>query len=324
MTIEHATTYRPGGGPPPYLRPQAPWPHGTPPPVPSEQLTYERLARAGRHNWWRPVVGTFVLLGLSMAGMLLVYGLSDIAAEILGFPDDADGWPRFDDVTTLAIDLLGIAIVLPAVALTARWVQKRPWGTLTSVTGRLRLRWLGRCLAVAAATVVVTFAGFAALSSSVEEPGAPEEMFVGWGTFAAGLAVVLCLVPLQAAAEEYVFRGWLLQAAGAFFRSPILVLLPQAVLFAAVHGWGTPWGFADLTVFGLLAGWLTIRTGGIEAAIALHVMTNVVGMGMASAFVGGLASDETAADMPWSMAVVDMTIVAIFSVIILRLARRAP
>ncbi|CAO0830891.1 hypothetical protein SMICM17S_10210 [Streptomyces microflavus] len=35
------------------------------------------------------------------------------------------------------------------------------------------------------------------------------------------------------------FRGWLTQAVGAFFfRSPWFAVIPQAVLFAAAHGWG--------------------------------------------------------------------------------------
>ncbi|MET9522895.1 CPBP family intramembrane glutamic endopeptidase [Streptomyces coeruleorubidus] len=47
-------------------------------------------------------------------------------------------------------------------------------------------------------------------------------------------------------------------------------MIPQAVLFAAAHGWGTKWGFIGLLVFGGVCGWLTIRTGGLEAAVALH------------------------------------------------------
>jgi membrane protease YdiL (CAAX protease family) len=95
----------------------------------------------------------------------------------------------------------------------------------------------------------------------------------------------------------------------------------QAVVFAALHGWGTPWGFADLIVFGLITGWLTVRTGGLEAAIALHVLNNLVS-GVLSAAYGQLTVDETAADMPWQLAVIDVPVLLAYAAVIVVLARR--
>lgn len=280
-------------------------------------VSYERLALVtGRHNWWRPFVGTIVLLVLTVAAMVPVFGMVDITGAFLDTPRDADDWPLFGDIPDTAFMLLLAAAPLPALALTVRWVQKRRWGTLTSVVGRLRLPWLRTCLVLAAAPIAVLLA----LSFVVDPLDSSD--WVGWGTFLTGLAVVVCLVPFQAAAEEYIFRGWLLQATGCFFRSPALVLAPQAVLFAAAHGWGTPWGFASLVIFGLCTGWLTIRTGGLEAALGLHITTNVLGLGAAAAYAGGLSSEETAADMPWQMFLVDTTLTIAFTALILHLARR--
>ncbi|CAM5341473.1 hypothetical protein SGRIM128S_04708 [Streptomyces griseomycini] len=133
--------------------------------------------------------------------------------------------------------------------------------------------------------------------SASAEPAA----WVGLRQFLTSLAVLAVFVPLQAAAEEYVFRGWLTQAVGAFLRSPWLAVLPQAALFATAHGWGTTWGFTDLLLFGLVTGWLTIRTGGLEAAIALHVLNNLLAFGVSAAVVDGLSSDDTAADASWQL-----------------------
>lgn len=286
----------------------------------AEPVTYERLARvAGRPGRWRPIIGTFVLLGLYVVGVVLVFGQFELMGAVLDLPKDADGARVFNDLTETALALASIAIGLPALALTMWWFQRRTWGSVTSVTGRLRLSWLGRCFVVAGLVFGLTMAAAAGIP---EADATTDGSWVGWAPFAVGLVMLVCLVPLQAAAEEFIFRGWLLQAAGSLFRRPVLILVPQALLFAAGHGWGTVWGFVDLTVFGVVMGWLTLRTGGIEAAIASHVTNNLVMFVMSSAYTGGLAVDETAADMPWQYAVVDMACIVLFGVLILRLAKR--
>ena len=133
--------------------------------------------------------------------------------------------------------------------------------------------------------------------------------------------MIVALVPFQSAAEEYLFRGWLLQAFGTWLRSPWPGVVVQAVLFAAAHGWGTVWGFADLVVMGLLCGWLTVHTGGLEAAVALHVVNNVSAFGLAAAF-GGLAVDETMADAPWQLVLVDVLVMLAYTWLVARAADR--
>ena len=93
-------------------------------------------------------------------------------------------------------------------------------------------------------------------------------------------------------------------------------------MFAALHGWGTPWGFADLVVFGVVAGWLTVRTGGLEAAIALHVRQQPDQPACWPPPYGELTVDETAADMPWQLAVVDVPVLLAYALVIVWLARR--
>ena len=53
-------------------------------------------------------------------------------------------------------------------------------------------------------------------------------------------------------------------------RTPWPGVLVSAVLFALAHGLGSAWGFADLVFFASVASWLSLRTGGLEAGIAMH------------------------------------------------------
>ncbi|MEV0322808.1 lysostaphin resistance A-like protein [Streptomyces sp. NPDC050658] len=288
-------------------------------------LPYHRLALvSGTHRWWRPLAGAALLLCGTLAATLAVLAAADIAGSALHRPQDADGFSEFGGIGDTAIALLSLALLTPVVLLTVRWAGRRPAGTVSSVSGRLRRRWLGRCLALALPVAGATL-GISLLLPDEDggAGGAGDALqWTGWLPFLAGLAVVCALVPFQAAAEEYVFRGWLLQAVGAWCRSPWVAVVPQALLFAAAHGWGTPWGFVDLLVFGVVAAVLTVRTGGLEAAIALHVLNNLLSMGFAAGVVGALASEETAADMTWTMVAVDAPLVCLYGAAVLWTARR--
>lgn len=285
-------------------------------------FSYHRMARrAGRHRWWRPLLGTTLFLPSWIVLILLLYAFSYALGTAAGYPELPDGGVDLGPLRNTALDLTYIAIALPLIMLAVRWTERRPAGTLSSVTGRLRVRWLARCLLAAFFPVTLLALTTALLPDDGAASGDPAA-WVGMRSFLISLAVLAVFVPVQAAAEEYVFRGWLTQAAGAFLRSPWLAVHPQAALFATAHGWGTTWGFIDLLFFGLVAGWLTIRTGGLEATIALHILNNLLAFGVSAAVVGGLSSDDTAADAPWQLALADMATVLLYAAIILRMTRR--
>ncbi|MEU8660011.1 CPBP family intramembrane glutamic endopeptidase, partial [Actinoplanes philippinensis] len=272
-------------------------------------------------RWWRFPAGTVFIVAAGFVTMIAGYGGYVITAEIAGRPDGADGMASFGALPDLAVAFLSIAVVLPFVLIAARWIQQRPAGTLSSVAGRIRWRWLGVCLLVATVTIAVFLTAVTALSAATGEDTGLGDPLAGWGPFLLSSAVLLAVVPFQAAAEEYVCRGWLLQGLGAYLRSPWVPILVQAAVFASLHGWGTPWGFADLMLFGVVAGWVTVRTGGLEAAVALHVMNNLLGTVVAAAF-GQLTVDETAADMPWQGFAADVPILLGFAAVTIWLARR--
>lgn len=310
-----------------------PPPPGVPPPEPTPPeygavgalagTPYHRLARTRRYRWWRPALGTFVLAVLWVGGMFAVlvgFLVGGVAAGLNVFP----GGTRFfaNPVINIAALLAIIVIAIPAVLLTAWAVQRRPPGTVSSVTGRLRWRWLVTCLGVAVATVIVAFGVSQLLPApgGAVGPGAARG-WVGWPRFLVAAAVLVSLVPLQSAAEEYVFRGWVIQTVGAYLRLPWLGIGAGAVLFALAHGLGTTWGFADLLLFGGVSGWLAVRTGGIEPGIALHTANNLVAFLLSAAF-GSLGVVRTAAQGTWTLFVVDIVLLPMYAWLVTRLARR--
>ena len=244
-------------------------------PVP---MTYDHLARTPGRRWYH---GPAALLSIAVAGLLFVFVTGmvvDVAALLAGVPLDAEGLPA-DPAWSAAAGLLIVAAVLPAVLLVVRFVERRRPGTLSSVTGRLRGRWLIVCLIPALAVSVL-----AGLVGELADP--TEGGFAGWSPFLGVALVALVATPFQVAAEEYLFRGWIVQTFGAVIRGPWPGVAVSAVLFALVHEGATAsaWGFADLVVFAVVLSVLTLRTGGLEAALALHLVHNAVGWVVAAAY----------------------------------------
>jgi membrane protease YdiL (CAAX protease family) len=186
------------------------------------------------------------------------------------------------------------------VALFLTWAFHRlSPGWICSVAGRLRWRWMAVTFGLAFVALVATVI----VGNFVPAAGDPADSsgdLNSWtDTTRDFVLVILLLTPLQAAGEEFAFRGYLTQAFGGLF-APLgpwasraaAVLLP-AVLFALAHGAQDAPVFVDRLAFGLVAGILVIATGGLEAGIAMHVLNNFVAYGFALAF-----SDMTSALNP--------------------------
>ncbi|WP_203990667.1 CPBP family intramembrane glutamic endopeptidase [Sphaerisporangium rufum] len=291
------------------------------PPAPGTR--YDHLARTPVNHWWRPVVGTVMVAAAFVGVGLLVIFVGILIATFLGIPlAMQEGSDRiFDEpVFELAVLLLSIALVLPLVYLTAWLVQRRPPGTLSSVLGRLRWRWLLVCLGFALIALILGQGAMIATYAATGEDMSGMFGWVGWSRFLPGLVVILLVVPFQAAAEEYVFRGWVLQAFGSYVRSPWPAILIGAAAFTAMHAY-TDWGIIDVFSFGVLMGWLAVRTGGLEAPIALHVINNVLSF-LPAAASGELGDALKQGAVPWQSIVGTVVQLGFYTIVIAIIARK--
>lgn len=82
------------------------------------------------------------------------------------------------------------------------------------------------------------------------------------------------MVPLQCAAEEVVFRGYLAQTIGRWLKHPAWAILLPVPLFVLGHAYDI-WGQLSVGIMAVAMGIITWRTGGLEAAIALHAVNNM-------------------------------------------------
>lgn len=267
----------------------------------------------------RLIVG--LMLGLSLfflAVPLVAQAILGVAWLLRGRPSPfADYYSSamgYEVPEGLLASHLGLAMLIVISVLAVRYVHGRHPRWLVSVQPGWRWRYLALCLVVALVVLNgVLWLSFAA--SGYPQFQAPQ---AGWVWF----AVVICLTsPLQAAAEEFFFRGYVLQALGSATGRAWVGVVASALLFAALHGVQNPALFVDRLAFGFLAGWLVLATGGLEAAIAAHVVNNVFAFGY-GIFTGGVAATKATTAIGWDKAFWDVAGFGLFALVAWWLGRR--
>lgn len=96
------------------------------------------------------------------------------------------------------------------------------------------------------------------------------------------IIITLLMIPFQAAFEEILFRGYLLQGFTVLARNKLLPLITTSILFGLMHGINPEvkeFGFWTMlpqyVFFGLIFGIITILDDGVEAAIGAHAANNI-------------------------------------------------
>lgn len=205
---------------------------------------------------WRLVAGTGFAFAGWIGALILLLGAGDGRAAILLFLASFGGL------------VLGLGVAV-------RLLHRRGVASLVG-PGGLRLRHLatGAGAALAASAVV----GSVAILIAPPVRGLP---VADWLRV---VPLALPLIAVQSAAEELLFRGYLMQGLAARFRSPLVWWLLPGLLFGALHwnpadyGAAAPLAVVSITLSGLLLADITVRTGNLSAAIGAHFATNVAAL----------------------------------------------
>jgi uncharacterized protein len=252
-------------------------------------LPYHLLLRGGlQPAWWRSLVG---ILALAVS-MLLVLPLAVMVPFVVYYAatgqEVGSSVARLVDLSRptpagLAYLNLALAGLIPVAWVLIRFLHGLRPRWVSSVFPRLRWRFLFVCFGLSVGALIATLV-VASLLPQQAETSMSGEVNDFTPVIRNFMLVVLFLTPLQAAAEEYAFRGYLTQAFGGLFRSPVLAVGASSLLFALAHGAQDPPIFLDRFAFGVVAGTLVVLTGGLEAGIAMHVLNNWLAFGIALAF----------------------------------------
>ena len=283
------------------------------------------MLRTWNYAWWKPVVGiVLVLVGMVVVAPLLLLPalVGGAAMEPGSFWENCQKAGTLQEVGPAALLYLNLALGSSILVCWAvmRFVHRMRPRWLTSVVPKMRWKlffiFVGISVVALVASIVV----------SMLMPGDQEADLTGQvneitaTTLWLGL-IVLLTTPFQAAGEEYVFRGYLMQAIGSLSRSRWLALIVTATLFALAHGVQNFPLFFDRFMFGFIAGWLVIRTGGLEAGIAMHILNNFLAFGYALAF-SDLSSTLNVSEVGWENIPLTLTQAGTYAALVLLVARK--
>lgn len=279
--------------------------------VETPPLEYHELFRGTRrYRWWKPllavVLGAIYYFTLSVVFTIpfIPYLLSSGALSLADPALDASNLVDTQRPVLILMSIGSVALMLPAALLAMLSVGLTPAGRLWSVALRIRWRWILRSLLPALVALMVmnalgialdlaTGSGSDLAGTAASRPGFDPQAAL-WS-----FVFVVLLVPLQATAEELVYRGMFMQTLGAwlgsvrgatafaaFLRGPWLPIAIPAIAFGFSHIYDV-WGWISVVVLALVAGWLSWRTGGLEAAIGLHIVNNIVAFGFLASGITG-------------------------------------
>lgn len=267
------------GAPPHWGGPQQWGPPPKPPTLPTEPREYPAFWRAPGIKAWRPILAIILgAIGFFVISMVVTISAILLSAVITGGSVAEEFLKLTDGIITPTVFLansVSLGLLIPLTFLLSRLVgQKGGW--LSSVVGRVRWGWLMKCFLVSFLAV----GAFFVIGTSIEGWSELElSLRPGWWLLLIGVLVV---TPFQAAGEEYLVRGVLNRGVASLIPMRTLGAILGAVVssgvFMLLHGAGDIWLNITYFTMGMLFSYLAWRTGGLEAAVAMHAANNLVAL----------------------------------------------
>lgn len=286
--------------------------------LPEDGVEYPQILRTRGYVWWRSLLGvlmalSFFLLIQTLVSQVVVALAWTVGGRDLPYAEYYTSALSFQRPSGMLAANLGIATAIPIAWVLMGVIHRVKPRWLASVQPRMRWPYLLGCLVIG----VLALNGMVLLSHLLE-PLPPFQAQSGFWGF---LVVILLTSPLQAAAEEVLFRGYLLQALGSLVAQPWFGVVVSSLVFALMHGTQNLPLFLDRLAFGLLAAILVWRTGGIEAGIAAHVVNNLFAY-LIAGLTTSVASLKGVKALSWLDAGFDVAGFALFALLAYALARR--
>ena len=215
------------------------------------------------YRWYKPILVMiiFVILYIIIQIAVIMIFSQAYGADVI-FPL-LDEYEDMNSELGSHIGYLVVAVMIPALYIAAKIVRDRPFSSYSSSRGGWNWKLFFKCLIIPIAFYLIFGAATAIIYGQIHPSTLTVQFFL----------ISLIIIPLQCIAEEYVFRGLLMQSLGSWFKIPVLALILQAVIFAVLHSYNLI-GVLGVLFDGLVFGFFAWKTNGLEAGSALHSVNN--------------------------------------------------
>ena len=274
-------------------------------PVPEHEYpTYPR--RFISYRWFKPLLAgllfSVLYLGVNvaivLAGAINQGGLESVM-NIAGSYDQMD----VSSAPGILLNLGTLAIAIPLLALTALIVRDRPFSSYSSARGGWDWGLFGRMMLLA-----LVICGVPNLVWILLDHEPLNSQF----TIATFLLLTV-MGPLQCIAEEYMFRGLIMQTFGGWFRLPAAAVILQALIFMAMHPYNLT-GKLTILATGCMMGLMAWISRGIEASSAIHIVNNMVAFYADGLGIGAIGSEVSTLDLAMTL-IIDAAYVAVLLIL---------
>ena len=216
------------------------------------------------YKWYKPliviIVTMFIMLIFGVVIAMLTYLVGGVDLAKTAFAGTYEG---LNSALPILISDLILATFIPSLYIASKIINYRPFSSYSSSRGGWNFKLYFKALIIPLILYII-YEGISSTISGVKGTSQVSILFL----------IVICVsVPLQSIAEEYMFRGFLLQTLGSWFKIPLLAIVIQAIIFALFHGYNS-FGLLEVLVMGLIYGFFAWKTNGIEVSSALHTANN--------------------------------------------------
>jgi membrane protease YdiL (CAAX protease family) len=239
-------------------------------------------AAAPRDQTWRTLLGCLIILivwtawSLAVSALTASVGLVDLGRFSGDGSSKAVSPAYSESAMLLAIVMATFGGLWLGLWVALRVLHRR---SVSSVFAHDRGVRLGQFGAGAGLALVYLTLG---LGLSVAAGNAPARSEVEPELWLAGLLPLACLILIQSAGEEVVFRGYLPQQLASRWRHPLIWGLLPALLFGLAHGLNGAAGdvfslyyITAATLMGLVMMAMVWRTGSLAASVGFHFVNNI-------------------------------------------------
>jgi len=228
----------------------------------------------GKFEFWRYLILIIIVVGVTLVTQALFLVIASLLEGTMDFN-------LFPPITLLWVTMLPFAALLLSLVPGIRLLHQQSFKSV--FTQKTAFNWN---LLIKSAIIWFILSGLADIIISFLQPGNYVFSF-SLLSFLPYMLVALFLIAFQITAEEVLFRSYLLHGFTRLLRLRWLGIMAQAILFGLLHGANpevTAYGLLTTMPFyigiGLLMGWLSFKSKGLEIALGFHFANNLYATSM--------------------------------------------